>query len=75
VKLDSAGNLKELQILEGSPLAFFDQVVIESWKKIRQFPNPPAGLKNPSGEVITLWNFTVEIGEGQSWSLLPPRRI
>ena len=75
VKLDSAGNLKELRILAGSPLAFFDQVVIDSWQKIRQFPNPPAGLKDASGDVTTLWNFTVEIGEGQSWSLLPPRRI
>jgi TonB family protein len=75
VWLDRNGNLKSLQILEPSRIGAFDQAVLETWKRIDQFPNPPRGLMDGGGNVRTLWNFTVEVGETSGWNFLPPNRI
>ena len=75
VLFDRDGNLTALRILDSSQVAFFDRVVIESWKRVPRFPNPPQGLIEPDGTVRTLWSFTVEVGEGRGLQFLPPRRI
>jgi hypothetical protein len=75
VLFDREGNLKALQILDSSQIAFLDRVVIESWKRVPRFPNPPQGLIEADGTVRTLWSFTVDVGEGRGLQFLPPRRI
>jgi hypothetical protein len=75
VLLDREGNLKSLEILDPSRVAFLDRIVLESWNRVTRFPNPPTGLIEKDGTVRTLWSFTVEVGEGRAFQFLPPRRI
>lgn len=73
--LDAEGGLKKLTILEPSSIEAFNQAVIESWRRLPRFPNPPMGLRDSNGDVRTYWSFTVDVDANQGWNFLPPRRL
>lgn len=75
VVLDREGNLLEVRRLRSSGIPELDQAVDQSWFRVRQFPNPPAGLLNDRGEVHTAWTFNVQIGNGPHLQYQPPRRV
>ncbi|MCM2279511.1 MAG: TonB C-terminal domain-containing protein [Oligoflexia bacterium] len=74
VILDAEGALEDVHILRSSGIEAFDRAVIESWRRISRFPNPPRGLFEADGKVHTGWNFTVQVGSGTGLQLLPPKR-
>ncbi|MCM2323649.1 MAG: TonB family protein, partial [Oligoflexia bacterium] len=74
VVMDRDGNLQAIEILRSSGVEAFDRAVIDSWRKIQRFPNPPQGLTEADGKVRTGWNFTVQVGSGVGMRFLPPRR-
>ena len=59
--LDTSGGFRDVRILRSSGIQEFDQAVIESWKRIQRFPNPPQGLRKPDGTVRSGWSFAVDL--------------
>jgi TonB family protein len=72
--LDPEGNLIEVRVLQSSGIKEFDQIVDSSWRRIGKFPNPPKGLIKEDGYVHSGWNFTVQMGQQNGLSFLPPER-
>lgn len=72
--LDKDGNLVDVHIIQSSGVREFDQIVDYSWKHIGKFPNPPKGLIKEDGYVHSGWNFTVQMGQQNGMSFLPPER-
>lgn len=74
VTLARDGSLDAVEMLSTSRVGIFDQLALDSWRRVSQFPNPPEGLRDQDGRVRTIWNFTVEVDEGNRMIYLPPRR-
>ncbi len=74
VILDQEGNLMGIHKIQSSGIPAFDDAVDDSWKKIRQFPNPPQGLLDGERNVHTQWKFVVRVGQGLNFNYLPPQR-
>lgn len=74
ITMDRLGNLRAISYLRRSGVFEFDDAVEYSWRKIRQFPNPPAGLLREDGTVQTTWTFNVSVGPGTVIQYSPPVR-
>lgn len=74
ITTDRLGNLRAISYLRRSGVFEFDEAVEFSWRKIRQFPNPPAGLLRADGTVQTTWTFNVSVGPGAVIQYSPPVR-
>ena len=74
IVLDRHGNLIRIEYLKNSGVIEFDNAVEQSWRKIRQFPNPPHDLLNELGEVHTGWTFTVDVGDQFGIQFQSPER-
>lgn len=73
--MDSQGRIIQVEITRPSGVPEFDQAVIDSWKKIGRFPNPPTGLRDERGWVVTSWSFLVTVDENFNRYYSPPTRI
>lgn len=74
VIFDSEGNCVDTRIVESSGHEFLDRAVIDSWKKIPRFPNPPRGLIQADGRIHMGWSFLVRIDQSLNWNYAPPAR-
>jgi outer membrane biosynthesis protein TonB len=75
VIFDREGNLLKIKYLQSSGISVFDSAVENSWHRISRFPNPPHDLLDKNGQVHTLWNFTVSVGNGVGIEYMPPEWI
>ncbi len=66
ITLDTAGNVKDLSVLQSSSLDFFDRVAVASVREAQPFPNPPRGMFQPEGEVRIPFSFTLYPGTGRA---------
>ena len=74
VILDDQGNLKDLRIFESAGVRPFDQAVLDSWRKLERFPNPPRELLEKDGLLHMGWTFSFRLENGAGVRFLPPRR-
>lgn len=63
IVLDADGGLRDLRLVRGSGLGFFDAECLRAIREAAPFPNPPRGLVGPDG-VIALrgWRLVFEFG-------------
>jgi TonB family protein len=59
VRLDPAGKLIDIRVLQSSGAPFLDDAVVRAWRETQPFPNVPQGLVNDKGEVAFVFSFTV----------------
>ncbi len=64
ISLDEKGKLLDVQILKSSGIREFDDVVKESFFKVRQFPNPPRDLLDKNNHAKIQWRFLVDVEQG-----------
>ena len=74
VILTPDGLLEDVVIRHSSGIPEFDRAAQTVWSRLRKFPNPPQGLREPDGRVRTQWSFTVTLGEGARWQFEDPAR-
>lgn len=74
VILDQQGNLRDLRIFESAGVRAFDQAVLDSWRKLERFPNPPRELLEKDGLLHMGWTFSFRLENGAGVRFLPPRR-
>jgi TonB family protein len=74
VILDERGSLKDLRIFESAGVRAFDQAVLDSWRKLERFPNPPRELLEKDGLLHMGWTFSFRLENGAGVRFLPPRR-
>lgn len=63
ILLEADGSLRDLRLVRGSGLGFFDAECLRAIREAAPFPNPPRGLVGPDG-VIALrgWRLVFEFG-------------
>jgi len=74
VILDERGNLRDLRIFDSAGVNAFDQAVLDSWRKLERFPNPPRELLEKDGLLHMGWTFSFRLENGAGVRFLPPRR-
>jgi len=74
VVLDPNGNLHDTKVLISSGVSSLDQVVVQAWRKVPSFPNPPKDLLSPDGFVHMGWSFVVTLDQSTGLPSLRPRR-
>ena len=74
VVLDADGQLQDVRVFESAGVEAFDRVVIESWRKVARFPNPPRQLLEKDGFLHMGWTFTFRLESGSGLRVLPPQR-
>jgi len=73
VILDQEGMVRNIEIINSSGIADFDELIIRAWRELRQFPHPPQQIIK-DGRITTAWSFQVNLEEGLRWSTPPPSR-
>jgi TonB family protein len=74
VILSPDGSLEQVVVQRSSGIPEFDRAAQTVWSRLKKFPNPPQGLREPDGRVRTQWSFTVTIGDGARWQFEDPAR-
>jgi protein TonB len=74
VVLDVSGQLKDVRVFDSAGVDAFDRVVVESWRKVARFPNPPRELLESDGHLHMGWTFTFRLENGAGLRVLPPQR-
>ncbi len=74
--LTERGELMRIQYSQSSGVTEFDKVVEESWRRIKNFPNPPRELIDANtGLCRTDWSFNVSISGDYVPDFGPPARL
>ncbi len=60
VRIDSGGNLKEIDVSQSSGIDFLDKVAVDAFRAAQPFPNPPKGLMDKEGNITFNFGFYVE---------------
>ncbi len=63
VKIDSTGNLKDVDVSQSSGVEFLDKVALDAFRAAQPFPNPPKGLIDKNGEITFNFGFYVEFSK------------
>ena len=63
VTLDSDGRVRKLKLDRPSGADYLDRSGIQAFRNADQFPNPPTGLIDDSGEVIFQFGFLFEMSD------------
>jgi len=63
VKIDSTGNLKDLDVSQSSGVDFLDRVAMDAFRSAQPFPNPPRGLMDENGDISFNFGFYVEFSK------------
>jgi TonB family protein len=61
--MDTAGNVKDLSVMQSSNLDFFDRIAVSSVRAAQPFPNPPRGMFHGDGDVRIPFSFTMFPGD------------
>ncbi len=75
VQLDRDGRLVQVHVHRSAGVEAFDRAVIQSWKKVARFPNPPVALVDADGKLRMGWTFTFRLQKGAVEILAPQRRF
>jgi TonB family protein len=63
ILLDAEGSLRDLRVVRGSGLGFFDAECLRAIREAAPFPNPPRGLVGSDGVVaLRGWRLVFEFG-------------
>jgi TonB family protein len=68
IVLDPGGDLRDVRVVRGSGLDFYDREVVRAIRAAAPFPNPPRALVGPDGRILLdRWRFEL------SWDGARPR--
>lgn len=70
--LDPSGGIRFVKVMESSGLDFLDQEVVRAARSAGPFPNPPAGLVDPSGQIHLALAYTLEMRRASRVQVLLP---
>ena len=71
VTLTRDGALKHIEVLEDSGVSVLDEAAIQAFEQAEPFPNPPAELRDPDGNIRFKFGFFLEI-RGRSFRVFRP---
>ncbi len=75
VHLNRNGQLAEVIVHRSAGVKAFDHAVVQSWKRVQHFPNPPIELLEKDGLLRMGWTFTFRYQKGSVEFVTPSRRF
>jgi len=76
IVFNKKGQVTDIIFKKKSGVPQFDQVVVDSWKKVSRVMNPPKSLLSEDGKVTTSWTFNVNLQDtGPFFELKYPKQI